>query len=153
MSAVAFIKGMIEAGFSCEQALRAAEVFETTAAAMKPVRSKAAARQARYEERKRQKASENVSPDASDDNDASDAPLSLPPSDPPTTHPYPRERDYPRARKGRPGLGGGFGQRLAGSHGRQSRQPALRRGRLSPPGLVEDPGPADHLDPSGSLET
>lgn len=87
MSAVAFIKGMIDAGFTCEQALRAAEVFETTAAAMKPVRSKGAARQARYEERKRQKASENVSPDASDNNDASDAPLSLPP--PPQTPPPP----------------------------------------------------------------
>ena len=87
MSAVAFIKGMIDAGFTCEQALRAAEVFETTAAAMKPVRSKGAARQARYEERKRQKASENVSPDASDDNDASDAPLSLPPPPRPPHHP------------------------------------------------------------------
>lgn len=80
MSAVAFIKGMIDAGFTCEQALRAAEVFETTAVAMKPARSKGAIRQARYEERKRQKASESVRPDVSDETDASDAPLSLPPS-------------------------------------------------------------------------
>ena len=80
MSAVAFIKGMIDAGFTCEQALRAAEVFEATAEAMKPARSKGAIRQARYEERKRQKASETSDLTFSDETDASDAPLSLPPS-------------------------------------------------------------------------
>ena len=80
MSAVAFIKGMIDAGFTCEQALRAAEVFEATAVAIKPARSKGAIRQARYEERKRQKASETSGLTLSDETDASDAPLSLPPS-------------------------------------------------------------------------
>lgn len=66
MSTVAFVRRLLEAGFSIEDALRAAEAHEATVDETAPVRSKGAARQARYAERKRQKTSENVSDDASD---------------------------------------------------------------------------------------
>jgi len=86
MSTVAFIKNMMDLGFSAEDAIRAAEAYEATAATAPRARSKGADRQARYEERKRQKASENVRPDASDVTDDADASLPLPPS-PPTPQP------------------------------------------------------------------
>lgn len=93
MSTVAFIKNMIDLGFSAEDAIRAAEAYEATAANAPRARSKAADRQARYEERKRQKASENVRDDASDATDDADASLPLPPS-PQTPQPPTPSREY-----------------------------------------------------------
>lgn len=93
MSTVAFIKNMIDLGFSAEDAIRAAEAYEATAATAPRARSKGADRQARYEERKRQKASESVRPDASDVNDDADASLPLPPS-PQTPQPPTPSREY-----------------------------------------------------------
>ena len=87
MSTVAFIRKMLELGFSHDDALRAAEAHEAVSSVVK-VRSAGAERQSRYAERQRQKASESVS---NDENDASDdvSTLSrpLPPQTPPTpTH-------------------------------------------------------------------
>lgn len=91
MSTVAFIRRMVEAGFSFEDAVSAAEAFEATVTEMMPaapVRSAGAERQARYIERKRQQASQSVT------NDASDAPLPsevspTPPSYQPSPDPTP----------------------------------------------------------------
>lgn len=93
MSTVAFIKNMIDLGFSAEDAIRAAEAYEATAANAPRARSKGADRQARYEERKRQKASESVRPDDSDVTDEADASLPLPPS-PQTPQPPTPSREY-----------------------------------------------------------
>lgn len=93
MSTVAFIKNMIDLGFSAEDAIRAAEAYEATATNAPRARSKGADRQARYEERKRQKASENVRSDASDVTDDADASLPLPPS-PQTPQPPTPSREY-----------------------------------------------------------
>jgi len=93
MSTVAFIKNMMDLGFSAEDAIRAAEAYEATAATAPRARSKGADRQARYEERKRQKASESVRSDASDVTDDADASLPLPPS-PQTPQPPTPSREY-----------------------------------------------------------
>lgn len=66
MIAVA-LKHMFAAGMDQRSILQAVSEME---AELSPKRSKGAERQARYEERKRQKASEIVRPDASDGNDA-----------------------------------------------------------------------------------
>nr|WP_313414962.1 hypothetical protein [Brevundimonas diminuta] len=99
MSAVAFIKAMVEAGFSHEDALRAGEVYE----ALQPQRSKGAERTRRWRERR--EASQSVTCDGGDVRDAGDAcdaPLSLPPSpqtpQPPTHTPgYETTRTHERA--------------------------------------------------------
>lgn len=98
MSTVAFIRRMLEAGFSHDDALRAAEAFEATAIDMipaRPTRSKGAERQARYEERKRQKASECV---RTDETDA--FPLPLPSSPQTPQQPTPTPGEILPARKG-----------------------------------------------------
>lgn len=58
MSVVAAIRGMLEAGFTLEQALSAAEIMEQAA---KPAKSSAAIRQQRYRDRK--KAEEGITRD------------------------------------------------------------------------------------------
>lgn len=63
----AFIRRCLDAGMPLEMALVAGDQLE---ARPTKVRSKGAERQARYEERKRQKSSENDKPDASDKPDA-----------------------------------------------------------------------------------
>jgi hypothetical protein len=97
MSAVAFIRGMMDAGFSADEALRAAEVFEATVSGMAPVEpaaSKAALRTRRWRERQasptvteRHETSQNVT--------ASQNPSPSPsPPDPPYPAPI-REEIYP----------------------------------------------------------
>ncbi|MFC5372949.1 hypothetical protein ACFPIF_10315, partial [Brevundimonas faecalis] len=84
MSVVVFIKGMIDAGFSHEEALRAAEVYEATTASQPKKRTPGAERTARWRERhaasQTSRASQNVTCDESDVCDGGDAPLPLPPS-------------------------------------------------------------------------
>lgn len=59
MSAVAFIRRMVESGFSYEEALKAAEAFEQTVEDMLPAaRTKRQERNARYYQSRRSKASE-----------------------------------------------------------------------------------------------
>lgn len=66
MSTVGFIKRMVSAGFSYEEALIAAEAFEAEVYTMQPAKSAGAIRQARYVERKRHSASLNDANDGSD---------------------------------------------------------------------------------------
>lgn len=73
------LRELVAIGLTAEQILRVAEA--QAEAAMSPrQKTKGAERQARYEERKRQKASENVSSDVRNDASENDAPLPLPPS-------------------------------------------------------------------------
>lgn len=58
MSAVAFIRHMVDAGFSYEEALKAAEAFEATVQEYAPTRTKRQERNRRYYEGRRAKASE-----------------------------------------------------------------------------------------------
>ena len=74
MSAIAYLQRLLDAGLALDVAMIAAREHEAVIAASGPRRSKGAERQARYEERKRQKTSENVR------NDATDASPSLPSS-------------------------------------------------------------------------
>ena len=87
MSTVAFIRKMLDLGFSHDDALRAAEAHEAVSSVVK-VRSAGAERQARYAERQRQKASESVTNDGNDaSDDVSTLSLPLPPqTPPPPTH-------------------------------------------------------------------
>ncbi|MCA0358716.1 MAG: hypothetical protein LCH78_18030 [Proteobacteria bacterium] len=85
MSVTGFIKRMVDAGFSLDDALLASEMFEAEVNDMLPKRTAGAVRQARYQERKRQKASEN---DANDVSDVSDYPLNK------EVSPTPPSRNY-----------------------------------------------------------
>lgn len=95
MSAIAFLERLLDAGLSLEVALVAAREHEAVMAATAPVRSKGAERQARYDERKRQKASESV---RTDETDAS--PLPLPSSPQTPQQPTPTPGEILPARKG-----------------------------------------------------
>lgn len=99
MSTVAFIEGMIAAGFSTEEAIKAARVFEQVqmeAAEQAPARAsrtKAAERTRRWRE-KRHEASQNVTGDACDVTPVTVTPsLPLPPS-PQTPQPPTPSREY-----------------------------------------------------------
>ena len=85
MSAIAFLRQMLDAGLTLSDAMTAAEAHEKAMLDAQPKRSKGAERQARYEERKRQKASESVRNDEDDDSSPS---LPLSPQTPLSpTHP------------------------------------------------------------------
>ena len=73
------LRELVTIGLTPEQILRVAEAQAEAAEAPRQ-RSRGADRQARYEERKRQKASENVRTDVRNDASEDDAPLPLPPS-------------------------------------------------------------------------
>jgi hypothetical protein len=76
---------MLDAGLTLSDAMTAAEAHEKAMLDAQPKRSKGAERQARYEERKRQKASESV---RNDDDDVSSPSLPLSPQTPLSpTHP------------------------------------------------------------------
>lgn len=86
------LRELVAIGLTAEQILRVAEA-QAEAAETPRQRTKAAERQARYEERKRQKASENVSSDVRNDASEADASLPLPPS-PQTPQPPTPSRVY-----------------------------------------------------------
>jgi hypothetical protein len=86
------LRELVAIGLTAEQILRVAEA-QAEATETPRQRTKAAERQARYEERKRQKASENVSSDVRNDASEADASLPLPPS-PQTPQPPTPSREY-----------------------------------------------------------
>lgn len=112
------LRELVTIGLTAEQILRVAEAQAEAAEAPRQ-RTKAAERQARYEERKRQKASENVSSDVR--NDASEADVSLLPPSPPN-HPHPPASIIPPYPP-RPGLVGS----------RRRRSPMVFRDRRTSP--------------------
>jgi len=96
MSLAAIIDALFEAGATREMIVAAVRAHESSSPTVQ-ARSKGAIRQARYEENKRQKASEIVTPDANDVSDENTRPLPSSPQTPQLPTPT-RENNSTRVR-------------------------------------------------------